>query len=102
MHVSHVKTRGLVNLQAVDVNLVNYNTLIGKNDSGKTSFLLALQKLLNPAHPLQPDYLCRILGHANECSMEFKFSESTHRLAQNGELSARCRKSMVANINFDR
>jgi|CXWL01.1.fsa_nt_gi CRISPR-associated exonuclease Cas4 len=89
MYISHVKIRGFRSLQNVDVNLVSYNTLIGKNDSGKSSCLQALQTLFDPNTPLAASDVCSIEGHDGECMIEATIENCGNELAENGKLSIR-------------
>ena len=89
MRISHVNYRGFRSLQNVGVNLVSYNTLIGKNDSGKSSFLHALQILFDPDTTPAPDDICAIEGHDGECMIEATIEDCGHELAENGTLSIR-------------
>jgi putative ATP-dependent endonuclease of the OLD family len=47
MHISHFRVKGFRSLQDVEATLSKYTTLIGKNDSGKSSFLKAIQLLFD-------------------------------------------------------
>lgn len=89
MRISRVRLRGFRSLQECDIELVNYNTLIGKNDSGKSSFIGAIQALLDPSFTLKPEDLCRIEGHGDECSVEAVLEDCAHALAVDGKLTVR-------------
>lgn len=89
MYISHVKIRGFRSLQELDVNLTDYNTLIGKNDSGKSSFLLALQKLFDHEQMLSNEDVCLIAGHDGACSIEATLQDCDHAFATGHALTIR-------------
>lgn len=89
MRISHVSYRGFRSLQNVDVNLAKYNTLIGKNDSGKSSFLLALEKLFDPQQTLADDDVCSFDQPEAECMVQATIEGCNHALAHNGSLVIR-------------
>jgi recombinational DNA repair ATPase RecF len=89
MLISHVRFRGFRSLKEVDVNLVRYNTLIGKNDSGKSCFLLGLQFLFDPDSELSGGDKCNLPGYEGECSIEATLEACTHELATDGKLQVR-------------
>jgi putative ATP-dependent endonuclease of OLD family len=66
MRLAHVRMRGFRSLGKVDVVLSDYTSLIGKNDSGKSSFLRALQLLFDPEETPTDDDRCKIDNPAIE------------------------------------
>ena len=70
MYISRVFVKGFRSLQNVEANLTNYSTLIGKNDSGKSSFLRALQVLFDANAPFQETDRCKFLSDGEECFIE--------------------------------
>src|SRR5688572_18098803 len=98
MQISHVKIRGFRSLQSVDVDLTDYNTLIGKNDSGKSSFLLALQKLFDSQQPLGTEDVCLIAGHDGTCSIEATLEDCDYELATGREFTVR--RSLAAGWEY--
>ncbi len=70
MYISRVYIKGFRSLQKIEANLTNYSTLIGKNDSGKSSFLRALQVLFDANTPFQDTDRCKFLFDDEECFIE--------------------------------
>lgn len=73
MKIEQVQIRGFRSLANVDANLSDYSCLIGKNDSGKSSFLQALELLFNPDKTLNPNDRSTLDG-INECSIEARLT----------------------------
>jgi predicted ATP-dependent endonuclease of OLD family len=48
MRISNIKVTGFRSLVANEVKLADYNTMVGKNYSGKSNFLRALRILFDP------------------------------------------------------
>ncbi|MCX6361973.1 MAG: AAA family ATPase [Armatimonadetes bacterium] len=67
MRVTDVEVAGFRSLGSVTAKLEDYTTLLGRNDSGKSSFLRALQLLFDPAEsPVDSDY-CRVDNYDGDC-----------------------------------
>lgn len=60
MRITRVRIHNYRSLKAVDVNLEDYTSLIGRNDSGKSSFLRALLLLFDPESECSDDDVCKI------------------------------------------
>jgi energy-coupling factor transporter ATP-binding protein EcfA2 len=89
MRVSQVYCKGFRSLQQVGFSLEKYTTLIGKNDSGKSSFLKALQYLFDPHISMSPDDPCCLEDHDGGCYVEAIIDECNHEFATNGSLRIR-------------
>lgn len=79
MHISKVSIKGYKSLTDVSVNVENYTCLIGKNDSGKSTFLRALQALFDPEYLLSENDRSKIEGCGDECFIEAVLSECGNR-----------------------
>ena len=66
LRISSVRIKGFRSLGDIEVTLANYTSLIGQNDSGKSSFLHALHVLFDPDRaPCESD-ICKIEGDWGE------------------------------------
>lgn len=70
MYISKIVIKGFRSLQDVESNLTKYSTLIGKNDSGKSSFLKAIQLLFDSNTNFKPDDPCRFPEQGDEYFIE--------------------------------
>lgn len=71
MKVKSVHIRNYRSLKDVTVNLQDYTCLIGRNDSGKSSFLYALRLLFDPESQFEDNDLCKIEAvDGQECFIE--------------------------------
>ncbi len=70
MFISRVHICGFRSLQNVEATLTNYSTLIGKNDSGKSSFLRSLQVLFDANTSFPETDRCKFLSELDECFIE--------------------------------
>lgn len=59
--ITTVRVRNFRSIKELDLNLVEFNSLLGKNDTGKSSFLRALQLLFDASQAPQPADICSIL-----------------------------------------
>lgn len=60
MRIARVRIHNYRSLKDVEVDLQSYASLIGRNDSGKSSFLRALLLLFDPESECNEDDICRI------------------------------------------
>lgn len=79
MNISRIHIKGFRSLQDVEVNLSNYTTLIGKNDSGKSSFLKALQLLFDPNVNFSSEDVCKFPDHDGEYFVEATIENCSNR-----------------------
>lgn len=78
MYISQVYVKGFRSLEHVEVSLSNYTTLIGKNDSGKSSFLKALQLLFDSNLTFTKEDLCKFANQDGEFYVEAVIEECFH------------------------
>jgi CRISPR-associated exonuclease Cas4 len=90
VYISHVKCRGFRSLNDIELNLTKYNTLIGKNDAGKSTFLRAVKAVFDPEIKFTEDDLCKIPGcEQADCTVEAVLADCDHALAKNRQLTVR-------------
>ena len=91
MFISHITIKGFRSLGEVDSSLQDYTCLIGKNDCGKSSFLIALQILFDPTKTPSSEDICKIPDYGNECFIEATLKECNGHgdLIINGEIRIR-------------
>lgn len=66
MKISSIRIKGFRSLGDIEITLQNYTSLIGQNDSGKSSFLHALHILFDVDRiPTESD-ICKIASYADE------------------------------------
>jgi predicted ATP-dependent endonuclease of OLD family len=82
MYISRVHISGFRSLKNVEATLTNYSTLIGKNDSGKSSFLRALQVLFDVNSSFQSTDRCKFLSEEEPCFIEATLKECTQKLEE--------------------
>lgn len=91
MRISSVRVKGFRSLGDIEVSLENYASLIGQNDSGKSSFLHALHILFDTERtPCESD-ICKIEGYSGEIYIQATLSNCVGHedLALGGEILVR-------------
>jgi len=88
MRVKDVRIKGFRSLGDVAANLADYTSLIGKNDSGKSSFLRALHLLFDPTETLTESDICNIPRDDEECYIQATLSgfDGFDDLVTNGQI----------------
>mgnify|MGYP000971199235 CR=1 FL=1 len=98
MKIERIRCVGFRSLKDVNIELANYNTLIGKNDSGKSSLLLALNKLFDPELRLTSDDKCKLPFYDGDCFVEAEISGIKSGLGSAGTLVVR--KSLDQGLQY--
>lgn len=91
MKLASVDIRCFRSLANVQAKMSDYSSLIGKNDSGKSSFLRALQMLFDPTIIPSDNDRCHIGGQGEEWYIEGTLSDCSpsNELAINGKIRIR-------------
>lgn len=91
MYISRVLINGFRSLKNVEANITSYSTFIGKNDSGKSSFLKALQVLYDSSSSFLETDRCKFLDAEDSCFIEATLKDCSHSFEEieSGELTLR-------------
>lgn len=90
LKLTSLTVKGFRSLGDVTIQLTNYNSLIGQNDAGKSSFLRALQLLFDPSEiPSEQDRCTIPLGHGDYYIEGVLGDAGSHPLASQGEIKIR-------------
>lgn len=77
MRIRSVRIRNFRSLMNVEVEVQDYTSLIGRNDSGKSSFLRALRLLFDPDCACDEGDKCAIPNEGDECFVEAVLEPTT-------------------------